>query len=154
LRYGAPTSGQNRFRPPEAPRPWTGVLATRLYGDTAPQAATWLAAGGFDGNRPAIGEDCPRLNVWTPRCDASRRPVLVWFHGGGFEAGSGSSLLYDGVNLCRRGDVVVVTVNHRLGVFGHLHLADVAGSANAGFLDLVAALRWVNENIEAFGGDP
>ena len=83
----------------------------------------------------------------------------MWLHGGGFEAGTGSVMLYDGVNLCRRGDVVVVTINHRLGVIGHLHLADLAGddfagSANAGFLDVVAALRWVRDNIAAFGGDP
>jgi para-nitrobenzyl esterase len=156
LRYGAATGGMNRFRPPQPPPSWTGVFEARQYGDTAPQAPGLLAEGGFAGNRPTIGEDCLRLNVWTPGCDASRRPVMVWFHGGGFEAGSGSSLLYDGVNLCRRGDVVVVTVNHRLGVFGHLHLpdADVAGSGNAGFLDLVAALRWVNANIDGFGGDP
>jgi para-nitrobenzyl esterase len=129
------------------------------YGDTAPQARTFLADGGFDGNRPERGEDCLALNVWTPACDDAARPVLVWLHGGGFEAGTGSVMLYDGVNLCRSGDVVVVTINHRLGVLGHLHLADVAGedlagSANAGFLDVVAALRWVQGNIAAFGGDP
>jgi para-nitrobenzyl esterase len=157
--YGAPTGGPNRFRPPQPPTPWTGVRPARLYGQTAPQADTWLARGGFDGNRPTIGEDCLVLNVWTPKPDGARRPVLVWLHGGGFEAGTGSMLLYDGVNLARRGDVVVVTLNHRLGVTGHLHLADLAGddfagSANAGFLDVVAALRWVATNIAAFGGDP
>ena len=159
LPYGAPTGGANRFRPPQPPVPWAGVREARLYGDTAPQANTWLARGGFDGNRPAIGEDCLVLNVWTPRADAGARPVMVWLHGGGFEAGTGSMRLYDGVNLVRRGDVVVVTVNHRLGLMGHLHLGDIAGedfagSANAGFLDIVAALRWVRANIAGFGGDP
>jgi para-nitrobenzyl esterase len=157
--YGAPTGGTNRFRPPQPPKPWSGVRPARLYGPTAPQVDTWLARGGFLGNRPTIGEDCLVLNVWTPGADAAARPVLVWLHGGGFEAGTGSVLLYDGVNLARRGDVVVVTLNHRLGVTGHLHLGDLlgkefAGSANAGFLDIVAALRWVRTNIAAFGGDP
>ncbi len=157
--YGAPTSGANRFRAPQPPAPWSGVRECRQYGESAPQAAGWLAEGGFDGNRPEIGEDCLVLNVWTPAADAAGRPVLVWLHGGGFEAGTGSSMLYDGTNVARRGDVVVVTINHRLGVMGHLHLADLAGddfagSANAGFLDIVAALQWVRSNIAAFGGDP
>jgi para-nitrobenzyl esterase len=157
--YGAPTGGANRFRAPQRPEPWAGVRSARLYGDTAPQHRSFLSVGGERGNRPAIGEDCLVLNVWTPAADGARRPVLVWLHGGGFEAGTGSSMLYDGVNVCRRGDVVVVTVNHRLGLAGHLHLADVAGedfagSANAGFLDIVAALGWVRDNIAGFGGDP
>jgi para-nitrobenzyl esterase len=157
--YGAPTSGPNRFRPPQPPEPWAGVREARRYGQTAPQANTWLAKGGFEGNRPEIGEDCLVLNVWTPGPDDAVRPVLVWLHGGGFEAGTGSMMLYDGANLARRGDVVVVTINHRLGLMGHLHLADLAGEAyegsvNAGFLDIVAALRWVQTNIAAFGGDP
>jgi para-nitrobenzyl esterase len=157
--YGAPTSGPNRFRAPQPPEPWSGVREARLYGDTAPQVSTWLAKGGFEGNRPEIGEDCLVLNVWTPGPDDGARPVLVWLHGGGFEAGTGSMMLYDGANLVRRGDVVVVTINHRLGLTGHLHLVDLAGeefegSVNAGFLDIVAALRWVQTNIAAFGGDP
>jgi len=157
--YGASTSGANRFRAPQSPEPWSGVRECRRYGESAPQAKGWLAEGGFEGNRPQIGEDCLVVNVWTPRPDGGRRPVLVWLHGGGFEAGTGSMMLYDGTNVVRRGDVVVVTLNHRLGVMGHLHLADLAGddfagSANAGFLDIVAALRWVRANIAAFGGDP
>jgi para-nitrobenzyl esterase len=156
--YGAPTSGANRFRAPQPPTPWTGVADAILYGETAPQSKGGLSEGGYPGNRPEIGEDCLRLNVWTPAADTAKRPVMVWLHGGGFEAGSGSSMLYDGVNLCRRGDVVAVSINHRLGLFGHCYLdgvlgADFAGSANVGFLDIVAALRWVRDNIGCFGGD-
>lgn len=159
LRYGADTAGANRFRPPQPVVPWTGVFEAEAYGDTAPQVFSRLALGGTKGNRPPIGEDCLRLNVWTPAADAGRRPVMVWLHGGGFEAGTGSMALYDGTNVARRGDVVVVTINHRLNVFGHCHLAglagdEFAGSANAGFLDVVAALTWVRDNIAGFGGDP
>jgi para-nitrobenzyl esterase len=159
IRYGADTAGPNRFRPPQPAEPWTGVFDATAYGDTAPQTFTRLALGGTKGNRPPIGEDCLRLNVWTPGCDDGRRPVMVWLHGGGFEAGTGSMQLYDGTRVARRGDVVVITVNHRLNVFGHCHLGDLlgddfAGSVNAGFLDVVAALRWVRDNITGFGGDP
>ena len=159
IRYGAGTAGANRFRPPQPPEPWTGVRDAVAFCDTAPQVFTRLALGGTKGNRPPIGEDCLGLNVWTPDCDGARRPVMVWLHGGGFEAGTGSMQLYDGARLSRRGDVVVVTVNHRLNVFGHCLLDDLlgddfAGSANAGFLDVVAALRWVRDNIAGFGGDP
>jgi para-nitrobenzyl esterase len=159
LRYGATTAGANRFRAPQPVEPWSGTFEADTLGDTAPQVFTRLALGGTKGNRPPLGEDCLRHNVWTPGCDGAGRPVMVWLHGGGFEAGTGTMQLYDGANLARRGDVVVVTINHRLNLFGHLHLADLlgdefAGSANAGFLDVVAALRWVRDNIAAFGGDP
>lgn len=157
--YAAPTSGTNRFLPPQPVESWTGVRTCLDYGETAPQMPGRLAEGGWEGNRPEMGEDCLALNIWTPSPDSGRRPVLVWLHGGGFEAGSGSSMLYDGTNLARRGDVVVVTVNHRLGIFGHCHLEDVfgeafSGAANAGYLDLVTALKWVQANIDRFGGDP
>jgi carboxylesterase type B len=108
----------------------------------------------------AMSEDCLILNVWTPALrDHHKRPVMVWFHGGGFSTGSGSNPVYDGTNLARKGDVVVVTVNHRLNIFGHLYLARVGGtefaeSGNLGVLDLIAALRWIHVNIAEFGGDP
>ncbi|PRZ44102.1 para-nitrobenzyl esterase [Antricoccus suffuscus] len=158
--YGAPTSGANRFRPPQPAAAWTGVRECLRYGETAPQSPGRLAEGGTSAqDRPVVGEDCLQLNVWTPAVGPGTRPVMVWLHGGGFEAGSGSRQLYDGANLCRRGDVVVVTINHRLGLFGHCFLGDLAGeefseSGNVGFLDIVAALEWVRDSIAQFGGDP
>ena len=106
----------------------------------------------------AASEDCLFLNVWTPAADDKKRPVLVWFHGGGFTTGSGSSYAYDGVRLAKRGDVVVVTTNHRLNQFGYLNLAgygeQFADSGAVGALDMIQSLEWVRDNIEAFGGDP
>ncbi|MDD1449670.1 carboxylesterase family protein [Sphingomonas sp. H160509] len=153
MRYGASTAGANRFLPPRPLTPWRDTFDATSYGDQAPQTRSLIADDG------PMSEDCLRINIWTPRLDIRRRPVLLWFHGGGFEAGSGSSPLYDGSSLARRGDVVVATINHRLNVFGHCHLAKHLGgryatSGNAGFLDLVAAMRWVRQNIAAFGGDP
>jgi para-nitrobenzyl esterase len=149
--YGAPTAGQSRFKPPARRAPWSGVRETMEYGPHAPQ--------GNGAGPGTMSEDCLVLNLWTRGLgDGVRRPVMVWLHGGGFSTGSGSSTMYDGANLARLGDVVVVTLNHRLNVFGYLHLEDVAGpifagSGNAGMLDIVLALRWVHENIAAFGGD-
>ena len=153
MRYGADTSGPNRFRPPQPVAPWTGVQDAFDYGHQSPQMRGPLADKG------PMSEDCLRVNVWTPGADAARRPVMLWFHGGGFEAGSASQKVYDGTRLALRGDVVVVSINHRLNVFGHCFLgdrlgADYAASGNVGYLDLVAALKWVRENIGAFGGDP
>lgn len=153
LRYGASTAGSGRFRAPRPPLPWDGIFDATRFGDQAPQVRSMLADPG------PMSEDCLRINIWTPRVDTRRRPVMLWFHGGGFEAGSGAAELYDGANLARRGDIVVATINHRLNVFGHCHLArrlgsDYSTSGNVGFLDLLAAMRWVKQNIAAFGGDP
>jgi para-nitrobenzyl esterase len=159
--YGASTAGANRFMPPVKPQPWTGVRECTRYGHQAPQNMSFTdvlapqadPAEGFD-------EDCLVLNVWTPGVnDNRRRPVMFWIHGGGFAQESGSWPWIDGTALARRGDVVVITVNHRLNIFGYLHLGDIGGekytaSGNAGMLDLVAALQWVRDNITQFGGDP
>ncbi len=148
--YGGPTGGSNRFLPATNPQPWTQVRDSVEYGSSAAQV---------QGGRSVGSEDCLVLNVYTPQlADGQRRPVMVWLHGGGFSTLSGSSPMYDGVNLCKRGDVVVVSLNHRLNVFGFLHLGDLLGepfgqSGNAGMLDIVHALRWIRENIAAFGGD-
>jgi len=148
VRYGADT-GPRRFQPPVPPAPWSAVADATGYGAASPQR---------DRNAGATSEDCLFLNVWTPGLDGARRPVMVYIHGGAYSNGSGSSPLYDGVRLCRRGDVVVVTLNHRLNAFGYAYLArlvpDLADSGNAGQLDLILALRWVRDNIAGFGGDP
>jgi len=150
--YGEDTS-RSRFRPPVARAAWHGVHPAQQYGPAAPQGS----------REEAMSEDCLVLNVWSPGLgDGQRRAVLVYIHGGGFSGGSGSSPLYDGAALCRRGDVVVVSLNHRLNVFGYLSLQKLgggvtgpfAGSGNAGQLDLVLALEWVRDNIGRFGGDP
>src|SRR5690606_27850133 len=139
--------------PARDPAPWEEVRDAFDYGPAAPQPPSPL----FGDERTS--EDCLVLNVWTPGLYAGKRPVMVWLHGGGFATLSGSSPTYDGGALCRRGDVVVVTLNHRLNVFGFLHLADLAGteyasSGNQGMLDIVHALKWVRRNIASFGGDP
>jgi para-nitrobenzyl esterase len=165
--YGGSTAGENRFKPPTRPALWDGVRDALEYGNRAPQAALTKETAGDYGRlirwyeQPGeMSEDCLVLNVWTPGVgDGKKRPVMVSFHGGGFTSGTGNSAGYDGEPLARFGDVVVVTVNHRLGVLGYLHLGDLAGpeyakSGNAGVLDLVAALEWVRDNVAAFGGDP
>jgi len=172
LRYGAPPVGPLRFMAPRKPQSWTQVAEALRYGPSAIQLSSGGSAVNYPGTvGPALGqimtspedivrqsEDCLFLNVWTPQLGAAKqRPVMVWFHGGGFNYGSGSWPTYNGHNLARNHDVVLVTVNHRLNVFGYLCLdkhGGEAGSGNAGQLDLVAALEWVRDNIEQFGGDP
>ncbi len=144
VRYGADT-GPRRFMPPVAPTPWKGVIDARSFGSASPQP----------GNEANQSEDCLFLNVVAPVTKSPKpRPVIVYIHGGAYSTGSGSSPLYDGATLCRRGDVVVVTLNHRLSLFGYLYLPGFPDSGNAGQLDLVLALTWVRDNIAAFGGDP
>ncbi len=172
VRYGAAPIGAARFKPPLPPAAWTEVHAAQQFGAPAMQlvgGATAYPPTDFAAALHTIypasseinydNEDCLFLNVWTPATGSGARPVLVWLHGGGFAYGSGAWPLYDGANLARRGDVVVVTLNHRLNVFGYLDLsavggADYAQSGNAGMLDIVLALSWVRANIALFGGDP
>ena len=189
--YAGPADDMRRFAPPARPEPWPGVRDALEYGPTAmqdpdafglpPELIALLPV------REAVpmDENCLVLNVWTPAVnDGGRRPVMFWCHGGAFIAGSGSSAWYEGTDLCRKGDVVVVTINHRLGAFGYLQLEDLGNtrrseaepskrvsevrtareardsknqfgsSGNAGMLDIVAALEWVRDNIANFGGDP
>ena len=148
--YGSDTSTR-RFQRALEETPWTGLRQATRFGASAPQR------GDADGH--PVSEDCLFLNVYTPALrDGGRRPVLFYIHGGGYNNGSGSHPLYDGVNLCRRGDVVVVTVNHRLNAFGYLFLGELGGDAlaesgNVGQLDLIQALHWVRQHADEFGGD-
>ena len=162
VRYGRDTS-TTRFAAPQESQPWQEVVSAERFGDTCPQTPTGNPGGLFTSWQPepapGMSEDCLFLNVWTPALnDDGKRPVMVWFHGGGFSSGSGSSRAYDGVRLASRGDVVVVTVNHRLNVLGYLALGhygkEFEDSAVAGVLDMVLALEWVRDNIAVFGGDP
>lgn len=146
VRYGADTASR-RFRRATAPAAWREIADATRFGPAAPQTKA----------AEATSEDCLFLNVWTPALDDGRRPVMVYLHGGAHTHGSGSDPLYDGGNLVRRGDVVVVTLNHRLGALGYAYLAELGGpadSGNVGNLDIVLALQWVRENIATFGGDP
>lgn len=162
IRYGADTA-TTRFMAPQPPEPWDGVKDALTYGNSTRQIPTGSGGGLFNSWKPnptpPLSEDCLFLNVWTPALrDNKKRPVMVWFHGGGYSSGNGSSSAYDGVRLANRGDVVVVTVNHRLNVFGYLYLGEYgeqfADSGNVGQLDLIQSLKWVRDNIEEFGGDP
>src|SRR5262245_6061834 len=166
--YGADTGGRNRFMPPRKPAPWTSARNCIGYGPISPQTASgfrsdyaqliqWDKHIGTGG----MMEDCRSLNVWTPGVnDNARRAVLVSFHGGGWATGSGNGPMYDGGQLALLGEVVVVTVNHRLASFGYTHLAAVGApdefkhAGVCGVMDMVASLEWVRDNIAAFGGDP
>ncbi|MBP1613817.1 MAG: carboxylesterase [Bacteroidetes bacterium] len=162
---GIPYAEAERFMPPHAPKVWNDIRSSRSYGPTCPQEFrnTWLMdkvafASRWDDGYP--GEDCLRVNIWTPGInDNKKRPVMVWIHGGGFATGSGQEQpAYDGASLSKKGDVVIVSLNHRLNVLGFLNLSDFGDkykySANVGLLDIVEALKWVKNNIVNFGGDP
>ena len=159
--YGASTAGAARFMPPAKPQPWTDLKDTIAFGHRSPQQPGKLEipeVAETSGQGP-MGEDCLVLNVWTNGLKGGKRPVMVWFHGGGFASGSGDYTIYDGANMARKRDVVTVTVNHRLNVFGYLYLAEVGGAkyaeaTNPGHRDIVLALEWVRDNIANFGGDP
>ena len=161
---GIPYAKANRFEATVQADSWEGIRSCRQYGPVSPQGARsgWAndeIAFAFNWNDGVQGEDCLRLNVWTPALDSRKRPVMVWLHGGGYSAGSGQELpSYDGTSLAFAEDVVVVSINHRLNVLGFLDLSaygeTYAKSANAGLLDIVASLKWVRDNIAAFGGDP
>lgn len=166
--YGASTAGAGRFMPPKPPAAWAGIREVPRAAVIAPQINPKATPAPPGSNRAAISgigseagsiesEDCLNLTLYTPGIDSARRPVMVWLHGGGYFAGSGSNPMYEGSNLATRGDVVVVNVNHRLNVLGYLHMPesgeDFASSGNVGIQDLELALRWVKDNIERFGGD-
>lgn len=175
IRYGAPPTGPLRFMPPQRPKPWTDVIDAHDFGSPAIQGPAVVGKPGVEtqatkaletitamfyaADKKPVSEDCLFLNVWTPSTVSGKRPVMVWLHGGGSAIGSAASNLYEGSNLARKADVVLVTANHRLGVLGFLHLGDLMGpryakSGNASLLDLVFMLGWVRDNIAAFGGDP
>jgi len=161
---GIPYAQADRFMPPSKPQPWTDVRTALTYGPVCPTDPTTTVNDAiefpFNHDWGYSNEHCQSLNVLTPMInDGKKRPVMVWLHGGGFSAGSSVELpSYDGENLSKKGDVVVVTVNHRLNALGFLDLSAYSGkyksSANVGMMDIVAALQWVKQNIAAFGGDP
>jgi para-nitrobenzyl esterase len=156
--YAAAPVSELRFRPPQPHPGWTDVRDAQQFGPVAPQNRS-MESLLFGDDTPPASEDCLTLNIWSPACDDVRRPVMVWFHGGAYVSGSNRNPWYDGATLATEGDVVVVTVNYRIGVLGFCQLAEVggeafAGSGNLGLLDQIAALAWVQVNIAAFGGDP
>lgn len=155
--FAQPPLGALRFHAPQKPAPWSGVRDATTFGSISAQPN--VAIGFFASTPELSSEDCLFLNIWSPGADDRRRPVLFWIHGGAFVAGSGSTGWYDGKAFAANGDVVVVTINYRLGALGFLHLVDIEGtdvgfSSNCGLLDQIAALEWVRDNIVAFGGDP
>ena len=163
---GVPYAHAERFMPPQDPEPWEGVRKTQVYGPQAMQGQNMRWGGnpsdydfGFEFKNEKSSEDCQVLNIWTPALDGKKRPVFVWFHGGGYASGSAIFLpAQEGRSLAEKGDIVVVTVNHRLNILGYIDLTALGGkyaeSVNLGQQDLVKALQWVHDNIAAFGGDP
>ena len=153
--FAKPPVGELRWRPPAPPEPWPGVRDALAFGACAVQSTIPGDIGELIGIATGeTSEDCLYLNVWTPAADGGRRPVMVWIHGGGNTVGAGSQPRVNGEHLARRGDVVVVTVNYRLGALGFLHAPELGATGNEALLDQVAALRWVRAEIGAFGGDP
>ena len=161
--YAQPPIDNLRFHPPQQPEAWTDIRDATAFGPTAPQQLMQMNVNLFvteeAGTPEPTSEDCLYLNIWSPQADDRKRPVMVWIHGGAFVVGSGSQPDYDGATFAEQGDLVVVTLNYRLGVLGFLYLEELAGeeyatSGNNGLLDQIAALQWVRENIAAFGGDP
>lgn len=164
--YGASTAGENRFMPPKEPTPWTDVRPAVFWGDAAPQMTADKYHNDYSSfadhwNYYAVSEDCLNLNIWTPSIsDQKKRPVLVWIHGGGFTNGNSIEQdSYNGENISRKGNIVFVSMNHRLGPLGFSDFSGIDGkkfaaSGNVGILDLVAGLKWVHNNIHYFGGDP
>ncbi|HZQ84314.1 MAG TPA: carboxylesterase/lipase family protein, partial [Acidimicrobiales bacterium] len=153
----APPVGDLRFRPPQPAAPWPGTLDATAFGPASLQNASPLEQM-LGAAQLETSEDCLTLNIWTPAADGAQRPVMVWIHGGAFVTGTGATPWYDGTSFARTHDVVLVTINYRLGALGFLHLDDIGGesfggSGNLGILDQVAALEWVRDNIAAFGGD-
>jgi len=148
--YAEPPIGDLRFSPPVMKKPWDGVLKAKEYSPFAFQGYSMLED--YFGKNEPESEDCLYLNIWTPVADNEKRPVMFWIHGGAFITGGGGVPIYDGSVLAKRGDVVVVTINYRLGAFGYSYIPGV--TANVGQMDQIAALEWVRDNIEKFGGDP
>jgi para-nitrobenzyl esterase len=156
--YAAPPIGERRWLPPGPPKPWSRVKQTKEFAPTAPQIPMGIQILEPPEKQPQ-SEDCLYLNIWTPGLDGAKRPVMVWIHGGGFTSGAGSWVIYNGRTLSTRGDVVVVTINYRLGALGFLNLNEVTkgkipATGNEGLLDQVFALEWIRDNISRFGGNP
>jgi len=156
IRYAAAPTGALRFRAPVAPEPWTEVFVADRFGPVAPQSPM---PGMPLGDDVRHDEDCLSLNVWSPGTGGDRRPVMVWIHGGAYFRGASSQPVFDGRALAEKGDVVVVTLNYRLGVFGFVDFSSLNTGrhrfdTNVALLDVISALRWVQANIAAFGGDP
>ncbi len=148
--YAEPPIGDLRFSPPQAKKPWDSVLETTEFGPCAFQGYTALEE--VTGKLQPESEDCLTLNIWTPDIDDKKRPVMFWIHGGGFIFGGSRTPTYNGSTLAQRGDVVIVTINYRLGAFGYLFIPGI--TTNVGQLDQILALKWVHDNIAKFGGDP